>query len=81
MSRRIVLMLGVVLLAAGCRSSTSGPREVWQKNLNGGNRADAPGYTLDQQEQRGRERYTIPLDERSVGPSTNMGRWSPTGVP
>lgn len=81
MSRRIALFAGVLFLAAGCRSSTEGPREVWQKNLRGGNRADAPGYTLEEQRERGRERYTIPDDSRSVGPTTDMGRWDPTGAP
>lgn len=76
------LGLGLIVASAfGCRASTAGPREVWQKNLRGGNRADAPGYTIEEQEARGRERYTIPSDARSVGPDTQTGRWSPIGVP
>ena len=81
MSRRIALFAGVlVFAAAGCRSSTMGPRAVYQKNLRG-DRADLPGYTIEQQEQRGRERYTLPSDSRSVGPDTQTGRWDPIGSP
>jgi hypothetical protein len=42
-------------------------------------RADAPGYTIPQQEQRGRERLAISEDDIRIGPKGYIDRPSPTG--
>src|SRR5262249_6736260 len=54
-------------------SATTGPVDMGQNGaaVKGSNRADAPGYTIDEQRQRGLERYSIPSD--NVGPPTQMG--------
>jgi hypothetical protein len=41
--------------------------------------AVAPGYTIPEQERRGRERYTIFEDDPRIGPKTYADRPSPTG--
>jgi hypothetical protein len=71
--RRSLILLAIVLTSAGC-SRFSGPIAV----RNSG-RADAPGYSLDEQERRGRERYTITEDDIRIGPKTYADRPSPTG--
>jgi hypothetical protein len=72
--RRIPLLLLGLLVLAGC-TRYEGPLEVRRKS-----RADAPGYSIDQQEQRGRERYAMPSDDYRVGPPTYMSRPDPVGI-
>jgi hypothetical protein len=38
-----------------------------------------PGYTISEQERRGRARYTILEDDIRIGPKTYSDRPSPTG--
>lgn len=71
--RRGLVLLVLVLSAAGC-SRFAGPIAV----RNSG-RADTPGYSLEEQERRGRERYTIMEDDIRIGPKTYADRPSPTG--
>jgi hypothetical protein len=52
----------------------SGPLETRRMG-----RADAPGYTIDEQKARGRERLAIPEDDITVGPKMYIDRPSPTG--
>jgi hypothetical protein len=69
-------MLLVVLLAscgAGC-SQFRGPVET--RHLP---RADSPGYSIDEQQRRGRERLTITEDDYSIGPKAFIDRPSPIG--
>ncbi len=73
----MALVVGLLAVAVGCRNNTEGPREVYQKTR-AGDRADRPGYTLDEQKQRGRERYSIIEDDREIGPKTFSDR--PGGV-
>jgi len=75
MRRRILglLLLGVIA-SAGC-AGFMGPREVRQQL----GRADAPGYTIPEQQQRGRERYAITEDDYRIGPRGYIDRPSPTG--
>jgi hypothetical protein len=61
------------LALTGC-GSVQGPRAVRGKGP-----ADAPGYTIEEQHQRGRDRYTMPIDDYRVGPSTQMGYPDPVG--
>ncbi|MFO0804553.1 MAG: hypothetical protein U0791_15685 [Gemmataceae bacterium] len=69
--RRVLLMLPILFLSACSRYE--GPREVYQKNRSG-DRADLPGYTLSEQKQRGRERYTTIDDDPRVYPNTGADR-------
>ena len=71
--RRTVLLVALFLSAAGC-TRYAGPIAVRHMG-----RADAPGYTIPEQERRGRERYTILEDDIRIGPKTYSDRVSPTG--
>ena len=70
--RRRLLLLGVLALA-GC-GRFSGPLESRQQG-----RADAPGYNIEEQKVRGRERLAIPEDDFRIGPKGFIDRPSPTG--
>jgi hypothetical protein len=71
-----MLLLVPLMVLAAC-SRYEGPREVYQKNR-AGDRADQRGYDIEEQKQRGRERYTYIEDDRAVGPKTYADR--PGGV-
>jgi hypothetical protein len=71
--RRSLVILALSLAATGC-TRFAGPIAVRQTG-----RADAPGYSLEEQERRGRERYTILEDDIRIGPKTYSDRPSPTG--
>jgi hypothetical protein len=73
--RRVILMLPILALAACSRYQ--GPREVYQKNR-AGDHADLPGYTIDEQKKRGRERLTTIEDDRTLYPNGFVDR--PGGV-
>ncbi|GIW83979.1 MAG: hypothetical protein KatS3mg106_492 [Gemmataceae bacterium] len=68
----VLAVLGMVM-ASGCNRFL-GPREVRQLG-----RPDAPGYTIDEQQRRGRERLTVIEDDFRVGPKTYADRPSPIG--
>jgi predicted small lipoprotein YifL len=70
---RKILLLVPLLALAGC-TRYEGPLEVRKKN-----RADAPGYTIEEQQQRARERYSIVEDDRAVGPKVGIDRVGPIG--
>jgi hypothetical protein len=70
--RRRMLILGVLVLA-GC-NRFSGPVETRQLP-----RADAPGYDIEEQKKRGRERNSISEDDFRIGPKGYIDRVSPTG--
>ena len=72
MHRKLVL-ISLFLLSVGC-TRFAGPIAVRHSG-----RADAPGYSLEQQEQRGRERYAISEDDIRIGPKAYVDRPSPTG--
>lgn len=69
---RILLLLGLIALT-GC-NRFSGPVETRQLP-----RPDAPGYTIDEQKKRGRERLAISEDDFRIGPKGYIDRPSPTG--
>ena len=71
--RRYLILLTLFLSSVGC-TRFAGPVAVRHMG-----RADAPGYTIPQQEQRGRERYTILEDDIRIGPKAYADRPSPTG--
>jgi hypothetical protein len=71
--RRSLVLLVLVLSSAGC-TRFAGPIAVRNSGP-----ADAPGYSLEEQERRGRERYTILEDDIRIGPKTFSDRPSPTG--
>ena len=70
--RRLVL-LSALLTLTGC-DRFSGPLETRQLR-----RADAPGYTIYEQQVRGRERLSITEDDFRIGPKGYIDRPSPTG--
>ena len=61
--RRRMLLLAVLALT-GC-NRFAGPLESRQQG-----RADAPGYNIDEQKVRGRERLAIPEDEATPRTAT-----------
>ena len=61
---RRVFLLGFLLLA-GCQN-VEGPRAHRDNPV----RVDDPRLTLEQQEQRERDRLAIPLESANVGPPT-----------
>jgi hypothetical protein len=75
--RQVVLLVGLLALI-GCRTNWEGPREIYWKNR-AGDRPDLPGYTIEQQEQRGRERLSTPSDNWRVGPPIGLSGPDPTG--
>lgn len=70
--RRRLFVLGLIVLT-GC-NRFSGPLETRQLP-----RADSPGYTIDEQKKRGRERMAISEDDYRIGPKGYIDRPSPTG--
>jgi hypothetical protein len=78
MRRKLVVAVPLFLAALGC-TRYAGPLAVRQM---GPANAPAPGggrYTIPEQEQRGRERYTILEDDIRIGPKAYADRPSPTG--
>jgi hypothetical protein len=71
--RLLVLAVFAVTGLAGCNRFT-GPLETRQLG-----RADAPGYTIEEQKKRGRERLAITEDDYRIGPKGYIDRPSPTG--
>jgi hypothetical protein len=81
MRRTILLVLPILAALAGCNRFL-GPIEVRHQDPTKGLAPDGKGgltpYTLQEQEIRARERYTIPSDDRSVGPPIWRDGVSPT---
>lgn len=73
MRRKFLFAIPLFLAAFGC-TRFAGPLAVRQMG-----RADAPGYSIPEQEQRGRERYTILEDDIRIAPKAYADRVSPTG--
>lgn len=71
--RRVLLLVPILASAVGC-TRYAGPLAV--RNMG---RADAPGYSIAEQQQRGRERLTITEDDPRIGPKAYIDRVSPTG--
>lgn len=64
------LLLLLLVLTAGCRN-IDGPCAAKSKP-----RVDAPGLTIEEQERRARDKYTVPSDDFRIGPATGI---DPTG--
>jgi hypothetical protein len=71
--RRLLLFVIIGLAGLGC-NRFAGPLDVRRMD-----RADAPGYTIEEQERRGRARLAITEDDYSIGPKTYNDRPSPLG--
>ncbi len=71
--RRKILLAMLFMSSIAC-TRFAGPLAVRQMD-----RADAPGYTIAEQEKRGRARLAITEDDRSVGPDVHIDRPSPLG--
>jgi hypothetical protein len=69
--RRLALV-GLLLLT-GCQN-TIGP--LVNRNRP---RPDDPYYSIEEQRQRGRDRYARPDDTYAVGPKTGIETYGPTG--
>lgn len=71
---RTLLLLGLGLMSlTGCRT-IAGPFEARSKP-----KPDLPGYTIEEQERRGRDKFATFEDDRRIGPPTYIDRPSPTG--
>ena len=70
---RKMLLLVPLLALAGC-TRYEGPLEVRKKA-----RPDAAGYTIDEQQQRARERWNVVEDDRAIGPKGGIDRVGPIG--
>ena len=70
---RIVALLLLAAAGAGCRN-IAGPLEARGKS-----RPDLPGYTIEEQERRGRDRLATFEDDARIAPNTFINRPSPTG--
>ncbi|MBN9118429.1 MAG: hypothetical protein J0I06_04575 [Planctomycetes bacterium] len=73
MRRRMLIPLLAVMAVVGCERF-SGPLETHRLP-----RADSPGYTIEEQKQRGRERNSVTEDDFRIGPKGYIDRVSPTG--
>ena len=71
--RMILLALLVGVAGTGCKDF-NGPRKAAVKP-----KPDLPEYTIEEQQRRGRDKYTIPEDNFRIGPNLNIDRPSPTG--
>ena len=65
-------LLLLALLATGCKH-IDGPFSARSKP------APVPGTSLDEQQKRGRDKYALPEDDRSIGPPVFVDRPGPTG--
>jgi hypothetical protein len=73
MTRRIVTLLVLAAAGAGCKN-IAGPLEARGKS-----RADLPGYSIEEQERRGRDRLATFEDDARIAPHTYINRPSPIG--
>ncbi len=72
-SRMVLLAVIAASALAGCKDF-NGPRKAISKP-----KPDLPEYTIEEQQRRGRDKYTIPEDNFRIGPNLNIDRPSPTG--
>jgi hypothetical protein len=73
MRRTVFFLLVAIVGAVGCRN-VAGPLEARGKS-----RADLPGYSIEEQERRGRDRLATFEDDPRIGPNTYISRPGPTG--
>lgn len=73
MRRSLLLAVAFASAAVGC-SRFAGPVAVRHMD-----RPDAPGYTIEEQQRRGRERLAVTEDDVRIGPKAYIDRPSPTG--
>lgn len=71
---RRVLIVGLLVLSCGACTRFAGPIAVRHMGP-----ADAPGYTIEEQEKRGRARLAITEDDWAIGPAAYIARPSPIG--
>ena len=75
MALKRLVLLAVVAASAGLGwKDFNGPRKAIVKP-----KPDLPQYTIEEQQRRGRDKYTIPEDNYRIGPDLNIDRPSPTG--
>lgn len=75
--RRKLILLPLLLVSMSACARYEGPREVYEKNR-AGDHADLPGYTIEEQKRRGRERLTYIEDDSRLYPKGYVDR--PGGV-
>jgi len=71
--RPVAFLMLVVLSIVGCRDFDK-PRDLSNKP-----RPYLPDYSIEEQGRRLRGRYSIPQDDRNVGPRTGVDRSTPVG--
>jgi hypothetical protein len=71
-----ILPLALLLAAAGC-TRYEGPVEVYNKYRRG-DRPDLPGYTIEEQKARGKERLPLIDDDPTLYPAGGVDR--PGGI-
>lgn len=71
MARMWLIGFAVALAGAGCKNYDT------NRTMRGSEAVDAPGYTLSEQERRGRARWAIGEDDFRVGPKTYADRPDP----
>ncbi len=69
---RLTILLILLVASSGCRNM-AGPCAARDKP------APTAGMPLDEQERRGRDKYTVPSDDFRIGPPTGIDRSGPTG--
>jgi hypothetical protein len=73
MKRLFLLGLLAAFAGAGCKN-IAGPFEARRKP-----RADADGYTIEEQQQRARDKHALMEDDFRTGPRLEMDRPGPIG--
>lgn len=69
----LLLILLAAAVGGGCKH-IAGPFEARKKP-----KPDAPGYTIEEQQARARDKYAIPEDDFRTGPALDIGRPGPIG--
>lgn len=73
MARRLLLLLIAATAGTGCKN-VAGPFEARNKP-----KPDAPGYSVEEQQRRSRDKYATFEDDRRVAPPAFADRPSPIG--
>lgn len=73
--RRAVLM-GILLVVAGCQNTRS---PVDNRLMNAADPGIDPLLTIDEQQSRGRSRYSYPDENRFIAPLGHASSGSPSG--
>jgi len=73
MTRAIMIACVGMMALSGC-CNIAGPFETWKKP-----KPDLPGYTIEEQRRRARDKYALQEEDWRVGPDGYADKPSPTG--